>query len=240
MKLQPEFWTKELELEFQTLALEHYPKEVCAYTLQGQLFVVQNVSENPEEFFELSNEDSIKVAKSDGFIHSHPNAPAILSKADMQSQIAVGIPFGVVAVSEDSVSDSVWIGDFLLDYPIIERPFIHGVLDCYHIVRSIFWQEKGIILPDYAREDEWWYGDENLYLDNFEKAGFTEPQNFDKYEKYDVVLMKVGSQKINHAGVYMGDGKFIHHLANRVSREDNMLPWSKMIEKVVRYNFGSG
>ncbi|OMY43825.1 hydrolase Nlp/P60, partial [Burkholderia pseudomallei] len=104
--------------------------------------------------------------------------------------------------------------------PLIGREFVHGVLDCYSIVRDWYKVERGVTLPDFPRTDGWWNdGKSSLYLDNYRAAGFANVGKDATLIPGDVILMTVLSQnnEPNHAGVYVGDGKMIHHMADRLS-----------------------
>ena len=48
--------------------------------------------------------------------------------------------------------------------PLLERPFIHGSWDCYGLIRDWYLQERGISLPDFPREDNWWTRGVTLYV----------------------------------------------------------------------------
>jgi len=38
----------------------------------------------------------------------------------------------------------------------------------------------------------------------------------------------------NHAGIYIGNGLFLHHLPNRLSREEPVMRWKSLITHVLR------
>ena len=63
----------------------------------------------------------------------------------------------------------------------------------------------------------WWSAGGDLYLDGFAEAGFevvsTDPTEHARaIEPGDVFLRRVMSKKINHGGVYIGDGLMIEQL----------------------------
>lgn len=237
-KLRPEFFTQELEEEFAAYAMEQYPNEACAYVLDGLLVPVVNVSTNSKEEFELGFEDALIMSEADGFLHSHPDGNLWPSGADMQAQIHWQKPFGIVTCTEDSCSKSLWWGDHTLSLPLNERPFIHGVLDCYALIRAEKYQRDGIILPDYARDFEWWERDrgenvQNLYEENFRNAGYEVVT--DGLKQGDIIFMKIHTDVVSHAAIYTENGLILHHLRDRFSREEHASSWKKFNEKVVRY-----
>lgn len=237
---KPEFFTPELEQEFQAYAMEQYPKEACAYILDDMLVTVPNVSPNPNEEFELAYEDALIMAEAQGFIHSHPDGDRWPSGLDMQTQMQHDKPFGIVTVTADSCSDSVWWGNHTLSLPLEERPFVHGITDCYSLVRAEKFQRDGIILPDYPRSFEWWErsrGDkvENLYEENFRNAGYEVVPTTEELKVGDIIFMKIHTDVVSHAAIYIGNGLILHHLRDRFSRIEHASSWKKFTEKVVRY-----
>ncbi|MFH0225080.1 NlpC/P60 family protein [Vibrio furnissii] len=90
-----------------------------------------------------------------------------------------------------------------------------------------YYKTIGITLPDFDREDGWWGTEQELYLDNFESAGFSKvcssaPEELKAFELLagDVILMQIRSKRVNHAAVYIGDGKIIHHMYGKLSKPD--------------------
>lgn len=238
--LRPDFFTDELEAEFAEYAMSQYPNEACAFILDGVLVPVPNVSANPTEEFELAYEDALIMPEAQGFMHSHPDGDLWPSALDMQTQITWAKPFAIVTTTEDSCSKSLWWGDHTLSLPLDKRPFIHGVLDCYALIRAEKFQRDGIILPDYPRNFEWWersLGDkvENLYEDNFRDAKYEQVDSNEALQEGDIIFMKIHTDVVSHAAIYTQNGLILHHLRDRFSREEHASTWKKFIEKVVRY-----
>lgn len=123
--------------------------------------------------------------------------------------------------------------------PLIGRQFAHGVHDCYAIVRDYYRLERGVDLPDFERSDEWWDdGHSSLYLDNYRAAGFEDVGHDAPLEVGDVLLMQIRSRNgvPNHAGVYLGDSQFIHHMHGRLSgRTVWGGMWAQSLHTVLRY-----
>jgi hypothetical protein len=96
------------------------------------------------------------------------------------------------------------------------RLFIHGAFDCFTLLSDYFEREFGVYLPwNVQREMNWWQSGKNLYLGNAKKVGF-EPVT-GKVQKGDVLTFAVGSETVNHAGIYLGDHTIMHHLGGRFS-----------------------
>lgn len=165
------------------------------------------------------------------FFHSHPNQPAMPSEADKVSCEAMGLPWYIYPLNDHN--GDVVFGSLITllpsgyRAPLIGRSFYHGVLDCYTLVMDYYEREMGITIPDFERDDQWWDKGQNLYMENFTKAGFAEVQS---PQLGDVILMQYNSPMANHAGVYLGDtvlkseqalfpipDAMIHHASNRLS-----------------------
>ena len=149
-------------------------------------------------------------------VHSHPytrNQPSI---SDLVNIERTNLPWLIINpyTKEYTVTNpSGYIA------PLIGRHFQHGVLDCYSIIKDYYKQELNIEIPDYKREDNWWMLGQNLYLDNFESAGFYRVVD-EPVKAHDVVMMTMGSSTVNHAGIITQDGYLLHHVTYRLSSKD--------------------
>lgn len=153
-------------------------------------------------------------------VHSHPNASANPSMADRVGCERSGLPWVIVGWPSGVVKQLEPCG---WQAPYKQRVFSHGVLDCYTLIQDWFVREVRIELPDFERDDDWWKDRpgqpaQDLYMQNFERAGFVRVQG--QPQRHDVVLMQVMSDKANHGAVYLGDGVILHHLHSRLSCED--------------------
>jgi proteasome lid subunit RPN8/RPN11 len=224
-------------------ALEEYPLESCGLLLKdGSYERATNESSNPENSFEI---DAVKVAMRRkeiyAIIHSHPNGPHYPSKSDMQSQINLDIPYGIIVCSKEVAQKPFFFGDALGQRPgLIQRPFQHGITDCYALIRD-FYYEHGIIVPDIPRDWEWWDDGLNLYEDFLEYAGFSKIKNTN-YRYGDIGFAKIRSKVVNHAGILLNSGLFLHHPCNgggystsSVSKRDPLNRYLKHIEFWARY-----
>lgn len=101
---------------------------------------------------------------------------------------------------------------------LLGRPFSHGSNDCYGLVRDFYKDVFNIGLTNYARPDEWWDRGMNLYVEYAEREGF---RSVDVgMEPGDVILMAIRSSVANHAGVYVGGNRFVHHFWGNLSVEE--------------------
>lgn len=103
---------------------------------------------------------------------------------------------------------------------LLGLPFEHGKQDCYEIGRQFFYDNFGLVFPDYARPDHWWDNGLNLYEENFRKSGFELVDvSVRDLRPADVFFMAVKSDVPNHAGIYLGKGYMLHHFYNRFSEK---------------------
>lgn len=247
--------SQKIQEDWKAHVLAEYPKEAVAYVINDELFTVPNAADDPYRTFAISALEQFearKVGEIQALLHSHPYKiedsasfsydPRWPGTADMKAWLADTIPWGIVSTDGEGLSQMVWMDDKNPE-PLIGREFIHGINDCYSVVRDWFRLERGIVLMNFARGMDWWYlpdGEEgcNLYEDNFEKAGFKEVRLEDA-DIGDVVLMNFFNDKISHAAVIVKQDVILHHIMNRtgsrLSGEDSLPKWHRQIKKVVRY-----
>lgn len=186
-------------------------------------------------------------------VHSHPHGPAAPTKADMIGQRQSGVPWVIVVFDEGEIVD-----DFSfpasLDAPLKGRMFRPGVDDCLTAIRRWHWQHDGFLIPDFPRDPNWWLneegngpGEDNMYLDFYEQAGFRvlapeevradpdDPRSPLLLQPGDVGLAKVLSPwRINHGVIYTGGQLMLHHLLQRASAEEPITRWLPKLEIWIR------
>ena len=220
-----------------------YPKEACGFILKDGNFVpCENIANDVYNHFKVKTSDFLMHENNLlAVVHSHPDGQDAPSKADMTSQIASGIPFGLCVVRNNWVGNLWFWGDGIPKVDLIGRSFRHGPTgsdgkgDCFALIRDYMAQECGIKLNEYPRDSQWWNNGANMYEEYFEQEGFREIDGTD-IKEHDCFLMSVNSNVINHAGIYVGNNLIMHHLANRLSRREPVARWPKMIAKWVRHN----
>jgi cell wall-associated NlpC family hydrolase len=160
----------------------------------------------------------------------------------MQSQISCGVPFGICVSYKDYAEPPFFWGDSLPVPPLLGRQFRHGPSgndgrgDCYALVRDYYRLERGVTLPDFPRDNDWWRSGEDLYSANFEEAGFLVMTPEEQPEAGDVALITVPrSNVVNHAAVYLGGGLILHHLYNRLSVREPVGRWQRHIVRWIRH-----
>lgn len=237
---------KQLNNILKEYALECYPEEMCGIIVDLQFIPCKNIAKDPKKDFEISNReisDHMASGKLQAIVHSHPSVNlqgiGCPSKQDMIGQISSAVTWGIVDTDGINVKDPFWWGDHQFDEALIGKQFRPGVDDCYSLIRKYYKQRRGVLLPEFPRDDAWWTFDENLYVEGFKKASFYRVSK-EELKDGDVILGKVQSSVINHGGVIMnneedGYGLVIHHLPKRLSRRESANAWINRADLFLRY-----
>lgn len=156
-------------------------------------------------------------------VHSHILIPPTPTEADRVEIERYGLPWLIVNPTTGAHAVAVPTG---YSAPLIGRPFVHGLHDCYGIVRDYF-AALGIPLSDYPRAYGWWDDPDgpDMYRDNFDAEGFIQiASGFDdaraRLREHDLILMNIRARRDNHMAVYLGGGVILHHLINQLSRRE--------------------
>ena len=206
--------TKPLKQAIIAHALDCYPAECCGLIIDEDYYPCDNVAVNPTEHFEIDPKDFAKaesIGEIQAIVHSHPDGGVLPSDLDKLQIELHGVPWVIVAVSKQDYGDKPAFGIYEpCGYrpPLLGRAYIHGVQDCYSLVRDYYSRELDIDLPDFHRSDAWWEHEnhEPLYEKNFAKAGFMKVQDKNDLQKHDVILCRVGrTHHVNHALIWLGD-----------------------------------
>ncbi|MFK8873785.1 MULTISPECIES: C40 family peptidase [Serratia] len=216
-----------------------YPRECCGVVVQSgrrQRYVrCRNLAPEPTEQFSLAPADYAAAEDSGtivAIVHSHPDATTQPSQLDLAQCDLSQLPWIIASWPEGDIREVIPREGVK---PLLERPFVHGIWDCYAIVRDWYQLERGIALPDFTRTDGWWNRGENLYIVHYAEAGFVPASG--ELLVGDVIVMQVQAPEPNHAAVYLGDGIMIHHmygqLSNRVSYGGY---WQERTITVLRFN----
>ncbi|WP_414079688.1 C40 family peptidase [Xenorhabdus bovienii] len=219
-------------------AQSEYPNECCGLVIQNsrkqQYIRCRNTAPLPTEQFSIHPEDYAEAEDAGTIVaiaHSHPDATTQPSQLDIAQCDLSQVPWVIVSWPE---GDTRTIMPTEGIKPLLGRPFVHGIWDCYAIVRDWYRLELNIELPDFERSDGWWDRGENLYMKNYADAGFTECSS--ELQMSDVIIMQVQANEPNHAGVYIGEELMLHHMYGQLS---NCVPyngyWQERTVMVLRY-----
>lgn len=240
-------------------ARAEFPKESCGIVVGDDYVPCPNIAEDPENDFEIPTAVSGKLfaaGKVKAILHSHPNGPLFPSQKDMLGQIATNVPWGIVVLDQDGrISEPLMWGDALPIVPLVGRTFMHGIADCYTLVRDIFrlgkegmaaqgmpdWPFDPVTLPEVPRDDSWWSGDDDLYTAHLEKEGF-KVIPMEQVRPGDCFLKALGTRdtnphnKLNHAGALVSPDLLLHHLPARLSVREPASLWGRAADLWVRYD----
>lgn len=221
-------------------AIADYPREACGLVIadgRKEIYVrCRNMASNDADGHSMSflmDPENYSAAQEQGpivaLVHSHPDQSADPSEGDRTScedmqKDGIGVPWYIVSVYRE-VDGQIVTGDIKgfvpegWEAPLIGRQFSHGTLDCWRIVRDWYRIKMAMDLPDFEREDEWWNKGQNLYVDNFESAGFVRYPKDTPLKLGDVIIMQIRADRPNHAGVFVGNTLMLHHLYGYLSNE---------------------
>jgi len=219
-----------------------FPEEACGVITVSEgnykFHPCPNVSlEDKTGNFTIHPLDFAKAADSGevvAVVHSHTQHPTVFSNIDRAYQRKQGIPWLLIGLMNENV-ETVWLEGSKEVLPLYGRNYVWHVTDCYSFVRDWYKSEMGIALPDFQRKENFWKDGQEIYLDNFEQAGFVEvPAHTMQYG--DVLLMQLAGNITSHGAIYLGNNVIGHHLPKRLSSKDVLGQfYIQRITKVVRH-----
>lgn len=194
--------------ETQAAILNHaaacYPRESCGVIVGRKYIECQNIADSDSEFV-IDPHDIVRaeqMGKIEAIVHSHPDGSTKPSTFDRMQMPLHELPWVIVSYPEIDIKVHKAKP---YTVPLINREYIHGVLDCYSIVRDYYARELDIPLDNFERVDRWWEdaSSQDLYTSNFKSQGFVE---VDDLQRHDVILCRVQpTEHVNHALIYLGD-----------------------------------
>lgn len=227
---------EEFEPQIMAQAIQTYPLEGVWLITKAGCRQVENTHENPEKFFSVSEADSRKVM-SEGLlavVHSHPDGYAAPSASDMQGQINTAVPWGVLSTDGVASSRIAWWGKGAPKPPLVGRKFRHGISDCYALIKDHYEIAKGVELPEFPRDWEWWEKDQNLFLEGFPQAGFV---RIDASEARpdDVWLAQIHTDTVCHGGILLENDLVLHQICSRNAVDDSRLSVREPLFRYQKY-----
>lgn len=217
---------------------EEYPREACGVVVQKsrvqKYHRIDNIHPDPENHFIMDDTQYAEISENDAWeiiaiVHSHcgDGASTIPSAHDLCMCDESGVSWVIASWPE---------GDLRIvepqARPLIGRPWSLGSFDCWGLIMS-WHKEHGITLNDFRKPYEWWKPEhgENLYQDNYIKEGFIETNQ--EPQPGDMIIMQLQAPVWNHAGIYLGDNKILHHAFGKLSREDVYSGWYQEHTKMI-------
>ena len=229
-------------------AVARYPEESIGVIRRGQYQAIPNVAAStmgadgkhldprdvavpdPEIFRNMLMDGDVEA-----LIHSHPDGVFGPSAHDMQAQINHAIPYGVIGIYGGAASRVALWGDQLERLPLMDRPFQHGISDCYEAIRDKYFIDRGWLIDQFPRDWDWWRKGKTLYESGFRQAGFEKIPSSEA-QKWDVVMFKIRSQTHNHAGIYLGNGLLYHHATAKDPFDPGKRATEESIHRWLKYD----
>lgn len=119
----------------------------------------------------------------------------------------------------------------VLKYPRYEL----GTFDCYTVVKDVLKKHFGIVIPNYARPRYFHMPPLDLFSKIAQEDFFIARPSLDykEIQAGDILSFCVHSETVNHVGIYLGNGLFLHQLYDSLPREDSLsLAWMRRLRAV--------
>lgn len=212
---------------FKAHVLSEYPREAVGIVVEDEYMPLANIASNPFHTF-LVDQDTFLIyeGKIQAILHSHTYAsvveedPRTPSRPDMILAKNTGAPQGIVHCDGTNISDILY---FNTNEPpeLLGRIYVSGVTDCFTLVRDYYIKEYDHFMDLMPRSSNWVDEDPTFLIENINSQGFKKVIKGAE-QVGDVLVFAYGTRHHSHLGVYIGEGKFIHHLQKIPSCIDNL------------------
>lgn len=221
-------------------AARAFPQEACGLIFKTgygyQVLECANLSHEPEQSFLI--DPMLYAVHADhiaAVYHSHPNRSPEPSAADIASAERCNVPFLIVGYPSEELYTYTPQG--ILPAPYEGRSFVYGVMDCLSLVADYYRHELGIVINDGERKQwQWWLDKANLhaFVNGFKAQGF---EVVEELQPNDLVIMSLHSPCPNHAAIYIGDSRILHHASLGTSSRIEMYGqyWRQNTHCFMRY-----
>jgi len=210
-------------------AKDQDPNESCGLLLnirgKERYHPCRNLSAQSDEYFILDPEDYIKgsnLGDITAIIHSHPDTPPVASQADKMSCEQSKLPWYIVNPKTETWGYYEPCG---YKAPLLGRPWVWAVTDCWSLIVDWYKEERGIELLDYERPtriEE--FTDDPVFERYLPSRGFRLLKPDEPLINGDVLAMSILGKGLNHVGIFI-DGDVLHHSADRLSCREPYNPW---------------
>ncbi len=237
----------EIKAKVKAHALNDAPNEACGFVCVnnlGECIVIptKNVSRNTRQSFVIDPKEylaAMRVGEIVAYYHSHVDdfirpQNEQFSKEDLDISYESCLPALLYVHPNDT-----WNFHLPFTYepaPLLGRPFVWGVWDCYTLVRDYHLTKRGIQLGCYFAPDNATNNTDFGYEKYVKEAKLKEVQ-LNEITEGDIILFSIKSDFINHSVVYLDGNEFLHQPVNKISSkgllDDRFL---KYIKGVYRYH----
>ena len=155
-------------------------------------------------------------------VHSHPDTPPVASQADKMSCEQSKLPWYIVNPKTETWGYYEPCG---YKAPLLGRPWVWAVTDCWSLIVDWYKEERGIELLDYERPtriEE--FTDDPVFERYLPSRGFRLLKPDEPLMNGDVLAMSILGKGLNHVGIFI-DGDVLHHSADRLSCREPYNPW---------------
>ena len=227
--------TLQQQYDIRHIAVQTPAQESCGFVLtDGRVVTTTNAAEHPELDFLITAEDYAywDATGIKGCWHTHLERDGF-SPQDQSVLSCDTLPWAVYTLA----SDKFWQCAPGQTAPLLGRPFVFGVYDCYALVSDKL-TELGVHLPSWERGG-WGSWDEPGFMpfDNeWPKHGQQVSADF---REGDMILMNLGKHKnhTDHIGIFVDKQTFLHHPANKISQLQHWGSWwERHTRAIVRPN----
>lgn len=230
-----------IEVKIKELALQSPEREICGLIINNDIvfpcknesFIEHSFVLSPDSYFEASCLGEITAC-----YHSHPTGKAILSEKDKKNADLFAIPYVIYSIQEDKFLIYTHLG---YNNKYCGKPFKYGTNDCFGLAREYYLGELGININDYSRQEGWEKSHPTYFADYFYVEGFQKvadaPITLSILKPHDALLFRFTMKNHpSHVGIYLGDGKFLHHPRDKQSNiEELSSPYLRRISYVLRH-----
>lgn len=217
-------------------------EENCGIILKNEEIIeLKNISEERSKSFRINPTDIMGFSGEIAYIwHNHvvnPRRPPILdprtpSKADLEGQIASGIPWLIFANDTTTVMEPLQIPR-IPNNSYLDRPFCWYINDCYTLAQDYYLFELGITLPSGKIIDTNDIRKKNHIFDTYlEEYGFTELKDLNDLQNGDIFIIDNGGLHANHILIY-DNGEVLHQ--DLLSKREPIEAYFGRFKKRLRY-----
>lgn len=216
--------------------------EVCGFIVSTKRGVVavpaRNISKDPAHRTEIDPKDYASAEDMGDVIavfHSHPSGDPTPSDVDRRVSDILKMPMLIVS-SVDSKYQ--WVRPAGDDFPLLGRPYVYGIFDCWELARDYYRMNLSIDLPKIESEQGWAESGRDLFMENLERTSFVEVPPA-MIRVHDLVLIQTETSRVpNHVAIYVSDSEILHHLFAGTCLSSKGLygnHWRKRTRHVVRH-----
>lgn len=209
-----------------------YPhQEICGVVLNdGNIYPMVNHAIDIQNGFSFNPNEFDKIRDSAiAIYHSHclDSQAGELSSVDIANSKAIKLPY--ILFHRLFHEWDYYNPNDIYPYPLVPNPYLRKELgyylgwrfeynrcDCYTLIRSYYKGMLDIDIPDFHRNtiEEIDDIDWNMFLENFDKAGFKQLNPDETLMANDVILMSINGKTVHHSALLIdpSNGKSIHNL----------------------------